>query len=134
VGFLATTEMNVANLAHHGQLRKDGRTPYIKHPARVADAVEDRLKPIAWLHDVVEDTKITLEDLKSYGFPAYIIEAVDVLTHKNREPNVIYWGRIKENPDALAVKLADINDNVNDSPSEHAKQKYARALAFFNVK
>ena len=122
----------LAEEAHQGQKRTDG-SPYIKHPERVAAAVEDRLKPIAWLHDVVEDTKITLQDLRTIGFPLYIIEAVDLLTHRKNEPNISYWGKIKPNPDALAVKLADINDNVNDTPSEYAKQKYGRALSFFNA-
>lgn len=122
----------IAIAAHEGQKRADG-SPYIKHPARVADAVEARLKPIAWLHDVVEDTRVTLDDLKAEGFPLYIIEAVDLLTHRKGEPNLSYWGKIKANPDALAVKLTDINDNVNDTPSEYAKQKYGRALSFFNA-
>lgn len=122
----------IAIQAHSGQKRSDG-SPYINHPKRVADAVEARLKPIAWLHDVVEDTRVTLEDLKQVGFPMYIIEAVDLLTHRKNEPNLTYWGKIKGNPDALAVKLADINDNVNDTPSEYARHKYARALSFFNA-
>ena len=122
----------IAIQAHEGQKRTDGSS-YINHPKRVADAVEARLKPIAWLHDVVEDTRVTLEDLKKVGFPLYIIEAVDLLTHRKGEPNLSYWGKIKTNPDALAVKLADINDNVNDTPSEYAKQKYGRALSFFNA-
>jgi (p)ppGpp synthase/HD superfamily hydrolase len=130
--FWISAARTIANTAHKSQKRNDG-SPYIQHPARVADAVDDRLKPIAWLHDVVEDTSVTLDDLKAVGFPAYIITAVDLLTHRNREPNMDYWGRIKGNPDALAVKLADINDNLNDHPSEYAKQKYVKALTFFGV-
>jgi (p)ppGpp synthase/HD superfamily hydrolase len=121
----------IATVAHESQKRNDG-SPYIKHPTRVANAVEDRLKPIAWLHDVVEDTPTTLENLKAEGFPSYIIEAVDLLTHRKGEPNLSYWGKIKTNSDALAVKLADINDNVNDTPSEYSRQKYGLALSFFN--
>lgn len=122
----------LATLAHEGQKRTDG-SPYINHPKRVSEAVEDRLKPIAWLHDVVEDTRVTLEDLKQAGFPSYVIDAVDLLTHRKGEPNIMYWGKIKTNPDAKAVKLADINDNLNDTPSEHARNKYGRALSFFNA-
>ena len=124
--------VEIAYAAHEGQKRTDG-SPYIKHPFRVADAVEDRLKPIAYLHDVIEDTKVTLDDLKKEGFPSYIINAVDLLTHKKGDSNVVYWTKIKSNPDATAVKLADINDNLHDTPSEHAKQKYQRALTFFNA-
>lgn len=120
----------IATTAHEGQKRTNGR-PYIEHPARIAAAVEPRLKPIAWLHDVVEDTGVTLDALRKQGFPSYIIEAVDLLTHKNKEPNVVYWKRILTNPDAATVKLADIKDNMGETPSEHAKQKYEKALALF---
>ena len=137
---------NFAIAAHSAidQKRKYTFESYIVHPATVA-AILDKYVQLpnvdeqrvmlaaAWLHDVVEDTKITLQDLRTIGFPLYIIEAVDLLTHRKNEPNLSYWGKIKPNPDALAVKLADINDNVNDTPSEYAKQKYGRALSFFNA-
>lgn len=123
----------IRDAAHEGQVRNDG-SPYKFHPERVAAAVEPRLKPIANLHDVVEDTRITLEDLRKEGFPEYILTAVDLLTHRKHELNLVYWAKIKQNSDALAVKLADINDNVNDTPSEYAKQKYSRALSFFNAR
>ena len=122
----------IAWKAHEGQTRNDG-SPYIQHPERVAAAVEPRLKPIALGHDLCEDTSVTLDDLRKEGFPTYIINAISDLTHIKSEPNLIYWGRIKENPDALTVKLKDINDNVNDHPSERAKAKYAQALIFFGV-
>ena len=120
----------VATIAHQKQTRSDG-SPYIAHPTRVAAAVEPRLKPIAFLHDVVEDTHFTIADLKGFGFPSYIVDAVDILTHQNNEPNLQYWMKIKQNPDALAVKLADINDNINGKPSERSKAKYAIASKFF---
>jgi (p)ppGpp synthase/HD superfamily hydrolase len=103
----------------------------IIHAKRIAARVEPRLKPIALLHDVVEDTQITLDDLIREGFPAYIIAAVSLLTHKAGDSNIVYWKKILTNIDAIKVKLVDINDNINDSPSEHAKQKYARALELF---
>lgn len=121
----------IAVVAHQGQTRTDGR-PYIEHPCRVANAVEDRLKPIAYLHDVIEDTSVTLDDLLSKGFPDYVISAIDVLTHRTEDTNIQYWAKIKTNPDALSVKLADINDNVNDHPLERAKAKYVLALKFFS--
>jgi len=117
----------IATAAHAGQTRNNGR-PY---PTRIVSKVEDRLKPIAFLHDVCEDTKVTLEDLKKEGFPSYIIDAVSLLTHKQGDSNIVYWKKILANPDAVNVKLRDIEDNLGETPSEHAKQKYARALELF---
>ena len=121
----------VAETYHKGQFRKDGHTPYIEHVNAVADAVTLRLKPIAYLHDVVEDTSMTLEELIQLGFDDYVIDAVDLLTHKNRIPSMEYWKEIATNPDAVKVKLADIQHNLSSQPSERAKVKYSKALTFF---
>ena len=123
----------IATAAHEGQKRNGGE-PYITHPAAIASALEPRLQPIGWLHDTVEDTKVTLDDLKKEGFPSYIIDAVDLLTHKKGDSNVVYWGKIAANPDAVEVKKKDIAHNLGSNPSEHAKQKYAKAIEFFKQK
>lgn len=122
----------IATKVHEGQFRNDGG-PYIEHPARVAEKASDRLKPIAWLHDTIEDhpDKISLGDLKREEFPSYIVDAVGLLTHKEGDSNVEYWKKIVVNKDAVAVKLLDIQDNLDSNPSEYAKQKYARALQLF---
>jgi len=122
----------VATRIHEGQKRSNGR-PYIEHCARVAGKVEPRLKPIAWLHDTVEDhpDKITIEDLKEMGFPSYIIAAVDLLTHRKGDTNMAYWKKIATNPDAVSVKLKDIADNLGETPTEYQVQKYGRALDLF---
>lgn len=117
--------------AHDGQYRNDGKTPYFTHVERVANSVEDRLKPIAYGHDLVEDTTVTINDLYKFGFPEYIIEAVSLLTHGKDQPNVEYWSAIAKNADATAVKLADIRDNLSDAPSERQIQKYTNALNIF---
>lgn len=122
---------NVAAAAHRGQVRRDGGDYFLEHVQKVADAVEDRLKPIAFLHDVCEDTAITLEDLKEAGFPKYVLDAVDLLTHKNNEPNLSYWGKIVTNKDAATVKIADIKNNLGSNPKERQKEKYIKALNFF---
>jgi len=121
----------VAEASHKGVTRNDGTTPYMAHVQAVADAVEDRLKPIAFLHDTVEDSDVTLQDLIDAGFPKYVTDAVDLLTHKDNEPNVSYWGRIATNKDAATVKLADIKNNLTGQPSDRQKEKYAKALALF---
>ena len=125
------TMRQIAITAHTGQFRNDKKTPYITHILGVADAVEPRLKPIALGHDLLEDTKITLDDLKKAGFPKYILDAIDLLTHRNNEPNITYWKKILNNPDASTVKVADIKYNLNDSPSDRQKQKYQQALQLF---
>ena len=72
--------------AHKGQKDK-GKKPYIYHPIYVAEHVEgDIAKSVAYLHDVVEDTKYTLEDLRNAGFSDEIVDAVDVLTKRDGMP------------------------------------------------
>ena len=101
----------IATGAHFGQVDK-GYTPYIYHPQRVASFVktEDE-KTVAWLHDVVEDTDVTLQDLKMVGFPIYIINAVDAITHREGEDRQDYLNRVAEDPIAIKVKLADLKHN-----------------------
>jgi (p)ppGpp synthase/HD superfamily hydrolase len=123
---------DVAIEAHEGQLRRGGE-PYVNHPIRVAEAVEDKLKPIAYCHDLIEDTYITLEDLKKLGLPPYVIVAVDLLTHKTGEPNMVYWKKMLVNSDAVIVKIADMKDNLASDPSECARKKYMRALGLFKL-
>lgn len=122
----------IAEAAHLGQTRNDGTTPYMKHVQAVADAVEDRLKPIAYLHDTVENTEITIQDLIKIGFPSYITDAVNLLTHKNNEPNLSYWTKIAGNKDAATVKIKDIKHNLSDNPSDRQKNKYSQALQLFS--
>lgn len=122
---------SIAIRAHTGQFRNDKVTPYIKHPEAVANAVEKRLQPIAWLHDVVEDTTVTLQELIDAGFPQYIIDAVAALTHIESDTNRTYWAKIADNVDAVIVKIADIRHNLSDQPSQYAREKYGRALKFF---
>jgi len=124
----------LAHKHHAGQYRKDGKTPYISHVERVASSVEDRLKPIAYGHDLVEDTDITIQQLVDLGIPAYVTDAIDLLTHKNGESNIDYWNKIFTNKDALAVKVADVNDNISDNPSDRARKKYNQFLDSLKAK
>lgn len=102
---------SIATRAHAGQVDKAG-APYIGHPERVASQVEgDAAKATAWLHDVVEDTPLTLADLKAEGVSGEVIEAVRLLTHDSGVPYLEYVRRIKRNPIARAVKLADLRHN-----------------------
>ena len=100
--------------AHAGQLDKSGR-PYILHPLRLMaqmDSQEAQL--VALLHDIVEDTSTTFDDLSQLGLPENVLEAIRLLTHdKTNEPYQNYMTCLKTNPLARKVKLADLKDNMN---------------------
>ncbi len=105
--------IEIAALAHAGQTRKNG-TPYILHPIRVMlrQHTQDGMI-VAILHDVVEDTDATLDDLRRAGFEDHILSAISLLTHADGAPYDDYIRRITENPLAVSVKIADLEDNVN---------------------
>ena len=114
----------IATRAHSGQFDKGGN-PYILHPLRVMlslDNDEDRIVGI--LHDVLEDTSITLRHLDDNGFHGEIeiLDALVSITRKSNESYKDFILRVKLNPIALRVKLADLRDNMNisriNSPTE----------------
>ncbi|GAA2824678.1 GTP pyrophosphokinase [Aminobacter aminovorans] len=89
------------------------KQPYILHPLRVMLAVDsDGERMAAVLHDVVEDTEFTLGDLRTRGFPAGVVEAVDALTRRDDEPYPDFINRARSNEIARRVKIADILDNT----------------------
>ena len=96
---------------HNGAVDKGGN-PYIFHPISVAlqlNSVEDRTT--ALLHDIVEDTPITIADLKREGFNEEILQAVDAVTRRKDESRESYLKRVKENEIACRVKIADLVNN-----------------------
>lgn len=133
----------VAVEAHTGQTDKAG-APYINHPQRVAIRVcqyaptggTEAAQAVAWLHDVVEDSSITLQDL-ALTFPPEIVAAVDAITHRPHEPREDYYRRVAANDLARAVKLADLEDNsdparlqlLDERTRYRLEEKYARAQA-----
>ncbi len=126
----------IATSAHEGQVDKGG-APYIGHAARVAARVrgDNAAEIVAWLHDVVEDTTVTLSDLRAH-FPEFIIEAVDAMTRRSGEAPDAYYARVRADPIARAVKLADIADNTDphrtallpDDTRRRLTAKYDHAL------
>ena len=120
----------IACVAHHGQYRRDGRTPYITHPEAVARIVMmPKLRPIAWLHDVVEDTLITLPQINAVGFDYYILAAVrDLTRHKETTYEVYIRERVCPNPEAVPVKIADMLHNLSCQPSQNSVAKARWAL------
>ena len=129
--------------AHHGQLDYNG-IPFIFHPLHLAEQMDDEISCCAaLLHDVVEDTDLTLEDLRK-DFPEAVVEVVALLTHDdsaeyNNSDYFDYIRKIKLHPIAKKVKLADIAHNSDQSrctgvglPEEKLRfwqQKYQKASA-----
>lgn len=99
--------------AHSGQTDKTG-LPYILHPFSVAFGMADENTACAaLLHDVVEDTSVTLDDIRAAGFPEEVVRAVSLLTHAEGVPYEDYVRAIKPDPVARAVKLADLRHNMD---------------------
>jgi (p)ppGpp synthase/HD superfamily hydrolase len=122
--------------AHKEQVDKCG-IPYVFHPFYLAQQMNTEYETVvALLHDVVEDTSYTLEDLRAMGYPAEVVEAVGLLTHDDDTPYLEYVARLKHNPLARAVKLADLKHNSDitrlDSPADlnpERAQRYCAARA-----
>ena len=94
--------------AHKEQVDKSGM-PYVFHPFHLAEQMQDEdTTTVALLHDIVEDTDYTIDDLRSKGFSEKVIEAIELLTHDPVVPYMEYVAQIKKNPIAKAVKLADL--------------------------
>src|SRR5262245_36583274 len=111
---MATIEkaLQIAAGAHEGQKDKSG-LPYILHPLRAMMAVEgEEVQIVAVLHDVIEDTSVTADDLRRAGFAEKVVAAVLCVTHRKGEPYADYVVRCKGNETARRVKLADLEDNA----------------------
>lgn len=134
---LTIRAMQTAYEAHMGQTDKAG-VPYIFHPYHVAEQMTDEYAVCAaLLHDVVEDTALTIGDLER-SFPKEVTNAVKLLTHDKNTDYTTYIRAIKNDPIARAVKMADIQHNADTSrltaagiaeeTKERLSKKYAEAL------
>lgn len=146
---MVSRAMTLAQVAHEGQFRVDPNTgletePYVFHPVRVASSLEGfDLKAVALLHDVVEDTHWTLNDLRTYGFPEHVVEAVDAITRRKPpkwpEKEAFlqsYIPRVSENALATRVKLADMDDNSTDlnwKDNNGVLTRYAKATCVLHA-
>lgn len=130
----------LAEFAHRNQTDKAG-FPYIEHPKRVLENVKAMgakpyVQQAAILHDIVEDTAFSLDILQSLGFSEPVLLVVDLVTRKSDVTPTEYYAKIRENPDAVLVKRADITDNtlpwrlsyLPQETQERLTVKYARAL------
>ena len=123
--------------AHREQTDKTG-LPYVFHPFHLAEQMTDELSTVcALLHDVVEDTEITLADLSAMGFPQEVTEVLALLTHDPAVPYFDYVRALSVNPIAKAVKLADLAHNSDLSRMEEDQidewalkrtEKYKKAI------
>ena len=121
--------------AHKNQVDKTG-VPYVFHPFHLAEQMTDEISTVcALLHDVIEDTEYTFEDIQKMGFPQEVIDVLKLLTHEKSVPYMEYVEKIKENSIAKQVKLADLKHNSDltrmDVIDENALQrtkKYRQAI------
>lgn len=133
--------IRIARAAHDGQVDKAGR-PYIEHPLAVMRSVagEDE-QIVAVLHDVLEDTDTSANDLYAAGFPAKVVEAVDALTKRRGETLRESMARVQANPLARPVKLADIANNahqdrlrlLDEATQARLRVKYERSAQFLGT-
>ena len=129
--------LKIALKAHNGQQDKAGQ-PYILHPLRVMHQVNSLpAKVVALLHDVVEDSEFTFEDLDRAGFDPEILQAVRCLTKHPDEDYFAYLRRIAGNTLALQVKIADLKDNLDVTRLPEIElrdverlNRYLKALSF----
>ena len=115
---------------HHGQTDKAGE-PYILHPLRVMAQMQTEAEQIvAVLHDVVEDSDVTVDDLRKMGYREEIVTAIDHLSRRDDESYEQFIQRIKPNPLAVRVKLGDLRDNMdlrrNATLDEKALERFQR--------
>mgnify|MGYP002634864475 CR=1 FL=1 len=112
---MATIEkaLEIAAKNHAGVRDKQGE-PYILHPIRVMLGVDgEAARIVAVLHDVVEDTELTLDDIRAEGFSDEILAALARVTHEEGQSYADYVVACKTNPIARQVKLSDLRDNAN---------------------
>lgn len=120
--------LNIAYKAHEGQMDRSG-IPYIFHPYHVAEQMTDEITTcIALLHDVVEDTDMTIEDIAAYGFPPEVIEGVRHMTHEEGVDYFDYVREIKNDPYARRVKLADLEHNSDTSRMDELSERDMKRL------
>lgn len=132
--------MKIAYEAHSGQMDK-GNVPYIFHPYHLAEQMETEETIItALLHDIIEDTPLTLAWLREQGFSEAVLEALALLRHENDMPYMEYIRQLQNNEIACRVKLEDLRHNSDisrmDKPDDKDKKrlkKYKEAIAYLET-
>lgn len=118
---------------HEGQVDRAG-IPYVFHPFHLAERMDDEISTtVALLHDVVEDTDMTFDRLKEYGYPSVVIDALKCLTH---DPKVDYFDYVKNigtNPIATKVKIADLEHNSDLSRLKKVTDKDLQRVEKYSI-
>lgn len=134
--------IEIALKAHQGQTDKYG-APYFGHVMRVSEfgkTTDEKI--VGALHDTIEDTDLTLDDLRKEGFPENILYAVDCLTRRDNESYDEFTQRVTKSPLAVSVKLNDLRDNMDLRRIPHLLEakdverlnKYLKAYRYLTAK
>lgn len=124
------------SFAAHKDAKDKSNIPYVYHPYAVAERMTDEISTaVALLHDVVEDTEITLEDLKKDGYPKEVTDALALMTHAPNVPYFDYIKKLSESDVARRVKISDLKHNMDLSRMESItdrdiarREKYVTAI------
>jgi len=105
--------IEIAVHAHAGQVDKAGK-PYILHPLRLMMKFQNEIEQItAVLHDVIEDSELSFNDLDKYGFPSSVLKALEYLTKRKDEKYMDFIVRVSSNDLAIKIKIEDLKDNMD---------------------
>ena len=124
----------IARSAHEGQLYGD--VPYINHPLAVKARVGDNpiVQTVALLHDVIEDSSTSSQDLLDAGIPPIVVTAVEAISRNAGEKYFAYIARLNNNPTARIVKIADLEENLSSLPEgDSLESRYLKALEILSA-
>lgn len=119
----------------HGDQKRRGGEPYTTHLERVASSLAgygESVLCVAWLHDIFEDTECTGPMLRA-DFPDEVVGAVVMLTRSDKDDYNRYIRGVATDPIARIVKIADMLDNLCDTPTQSAKERYRSSILFLSA-
>ena len=128
----------LARLAHRGQ-KYGGDDYFEKHVMSVVSrvALDPNSEPnhvlVAYLHDAVEDTELTMLDLDAFGFPPPVLNAIEAISRQEGEAYFAYINRVAANPLAAFVKRHDLLENLSNNPAAGLRARYKKALAIIEA-
>ncbi len=128
--------LKLATEKHKGQFRKISGKEYISHPIAVADKfLDEEHKIVSVLHDTIEDTDLTLQNLRDYGLSEGLVFYIDILTKRSYQTYLDYILRTKRYKLTREVKIEDLKHNLSDNPpTKCSEDKYLMSLYILNEK